>query len=140
MNKIFILKIMRKPVLSFLFALLFYSGLSAQYESAIKSAIINLDFYEEEICATANRFKQNPREVMAVVFPEMIRYNLVKDFFETSALELIYANLGSREVDFSIGIFQMKPSFIEKLEDIIIQNPAVFSEYLFVAKYDVSDE
>ena len=77
MNKIFILKIMRKPVLSFLFALLFYSGLSAQYESAIKSAIINLDFYEEEICATANRFKQNPREVMAVVFPPMIRYNLV---------------------------------------------------------------
>ena len=57
--------------------------------------------------------------VISTIFPELIRYSIFKDFFETKALELVYIELGSEYADFSIGRFQMKPSFIEKMEDFV---------------------
>ncbi|WP_448520231.1 hypothetical protein [Rhodoflexus sp.] len=53
---------------------------------------------------------------LAAAFPEMVRYNELSNLLETTALELLYVKKGSRAVDFSIGQFQMKPSFIEQLE------------------------
>lgn len=52
----------------------------------------------------------------AIVFPEIVRYSDIKDFFETKTLELLYVNGGEMYANFSIGRFQMKPSFIETLE------------------------
>lgn len=67
------------------------------------------------------------REGMAVVFPELIRYNLLRDLLETQALELFYVDEGSAAVDFSIGHFQMKPSFVEQLEAYVRQHPDLSS-------------
>jgi hypothetical protein len=53
---------------------------------------------------------------LAIVFPELIRYNTIKDLFETKALEMVYVNHGLKSIDFSIGHFQMKPSFAEAIE------------------------
>lgn len=53
---------------------------------------------------------------LAAAFPELVRYNELSNFVETAALELLYVRQGSRAVDFSIGHFQMKPSFVERLE------------------------
>ncbi len=55
-------------------------------------------------------------EMAAVVFPELVRYSLVRDLLETKVLELGYVQYGADYVDFSIGRFQMKPSFVEELE------------------------
>lgn len=55
---------------------------------------------------------------IAAAFPELVRYNELSDFIETTALELLYVQQGSRAVDFSIGHFQMKPSFLEQLEKL----------------------
>lgn len=52
----------------------------------------------------------------AIAFPEMTRYNMVKDLVETKTLEAAYIKGGVEAADFSIGCFQMKPSFIEYLE------------------------
>ncbi len=54
--------------------------------------------------------------VLAAAFPELVRYNELSDFIETTALGLLYVQQGSRAVDFSIGHFQMKPSFVEQPE------------------------
>jgi hypothetical protein len=59
---------------------------------------------------------------IVVVFPEMLRYTLWRDMLETKALELLYVQGGSKAADFSIGWFQMKPSFAEKIEQNIIIN------------------
>ncbi len=56
--------------------------------------------------------------VMAVAFPELLRYRMFKDLLETRALELIYVNYGKEAADFSIGPLQMKPSFAEKIERV----------------------
>jgi len=58
-----------------------------------------------------------PSEIlMAIVFPEIIRYNTVYDFIESTSLSLLYAGQGRKYADFSIGMFQMKPSFAEQIE------------------------
>lgn len=52
----------------------------------------------------------------AVVFPELIRYSALKDAVETASVSALYLNKGAQACDFSIGTFQMKPSFVEELE------------------------
>jgi hypothetical protein len=50
----------------------------------------------------------------AVVFPELSRYSYIRDAAETSMLELFYIMNGAG--NFSIGKFQMKPSFAAMIE------------------------
>src|SRR5258706_2032262 len=57
-----------------------------------------------------------PKEVKAVIFPELIRYNAIQDKIETFALESLYIQYGKDYANFSIGQFQLKPSFAETIE------------------------
>lgn len=52
----------------------------------------------------------------AVIFPELIRYAMFQDKIETGAVKSLYVSKGTGGCDFSIGRFQMKPSFAEELE------------------------
>lgn len=72
----------------------------------------------KEICA---QYEVNPLEIMSVVFPELIRYNALVDFFEAGALEVAYIKGGTQAADFSIGHFQIKPSFAESIERTVRQ-------------------
>jgi hypothetical protein len=60
---------------------------------------------------------------LAIVFPEMIRWSAFNDFIETAAVEQLYVRQGKAVADFSIGHFQMKPSFIEDLEQYVSEHP-----------------
>ena len=79
-----------------------------------------------------DKHKVDAEIIIPVLFPERIRYSIVRDYFETVFLETIYADLGSEYVDFSIGDFQMKPSFIEKLELFIENSEMLSSKYTFL--------
>jgi hypothetical protein len=50
---------------------------------------------------------------VAIIFPELIRYSALRDKMETAMLKTLYVNLGEDYANFSIGEFQMKPSFAE---------------------------
>ena len=52
---------------------------------------------------------------VAVVFPELVRYSALRDKMEITLLKALYINLGDDYANFSIGQFQMKPSFAEAL-------------------------
>ena len=60
-------------------------------------------------------FDIDPFMAEAVAWPEMERYSRLKDFMETTANYGTYVTTGGGP-DFSIGIFQMKPSFVEAME------------------------
>ena len=62
------------------------------------------------ICKTESKFMQS------IVFPELMRYNSLKDGIEAESLRTLYVQLGKDYANFSIGIFQMKPSFAELVE------------------------
>ena len=52
---------------------------------------------------------------VAVVFPELIKYSALQDKMEITLLKALYINLGEDYANFSIGQFQMKPSFAESI-------------------------
>lgn len=53
---------------------------------------------------------------LAVVFPEIIRWSYLEDRLQIRALKVLYVQYGRKYANFSVGHFQMKPSFIEQLE------------------------
>jgi hypothetical protein len=54
---------------------------------------------------------------IAVVFPELVRYSALRDKMEITLLKTLYRNLGDDYADFSVGVFQVKPSFAEKIRE-----------------------
>ncbi len=54
-------------------------------------------------------------EAVAVIFPELVRYSAIRDKMEITLLKTLYRNLGDDYADFSVGVFQIKPSFAEKI-------------------------
>jgi hypothetical protein len=57
-------------------------------------------------------------EAVAVIFPELVRYSAIRDKMEITLLKTLYRNLGDDYADFSIGVFQVKPSFAEKIRSL----------------------
>ncbi len=57
-----------------------------------------------------------PAFMQAIVFPEVMRYNTLKDGIEAESLRTLYVQFGKEYANFSIGLFQMKPSFAEEVE------------------------
>lgn len=54
-------------------------------------------------------------EAVAIIFPELIRYSSLRDKMEITLLKTLYIYHGDDYADFSIGQFQMKPSFAESV-------------------------
>lgn len=80
------------------------------------------DWVKAEQYVTANRHWMEPvlkdnnipyRLAIAVIFPELVRYSALRDRMETTLLKALYVNLGEEYANFSIGRFQIKPSFAE---------------------------
>lgn len=99
--------------------------------------------HKAEIEKKANEYKLPANELTAIVFPELIRYSTFQNFFETKALEYVYVQKGSAVADFSIGHFQMKPSFVEALELTITENVTLneqFGHLLISTSYTISEQ
>jgi hypothetical protein len=110
------------------------------FESEIKASLDVLKKQKRIINEIKNTSSAPNDEALAIVFPEMIRWSAFKDFIETTALETMYVSNGKSTVDFSIGYFQMKPSFIEDLENYIAQHPSVQSLDFIVLKDKTAKE
>ncbi len=68
-----------------------------------------------KLCAKDIAFMQS------IVFPEVMRYNSLKDDIETESLKTLYVQFGQEYANFSIGIFQMKPTFAVQVETKAMQ-------------------
>lgn len=67
------------------------------------------------------------KAIYSVVAPEVSQYNAVTDIFEVKALEKKYVKDGS--CNYSIGYFQMKPTFVESLEKEVFNNASLRKKY-----------
>lgn len=127
-----------------LIVILSFSGSSftipGQFNQDIFDAIHILNQEHETIDRLSGQYGCNTLEVISIVFPEIIRYSRFKDFFETKALEQLYVQNGSSSADFSIGFFQMKPSFVEDLEYHVQQLPGLKTDFQEVVNYQVTSE
>ncbi len=67
------------------------------------------------VCQTDAVFLQS------IVFPEVMRFNNIKDGIEAESLRTLYVQFGEEYANFSIGLFQMKPTFAQQVETKIKQ-------------------
>ena len=67
--------------------------------------------------------------LFAVVAPEFTQYSYLSNKLETYSLKVFYVQNGTAYSNFSIGLFQMKPSFIESLENYITADTILKKEY-----------
>ena len=73
---------------------------------------------------------------MAIIFPELIRYSALRDKMETTLLKTLYVNLGEDYANFSIGEFQMKPSFAEKIRSQLNSNNRGKNAFRKIEEFD----
>jgi hypothetical protein len=112
-----------KPGILFLIFLLLVSSAKAQNTEKYED-IFGDDYNEARIfiisrpwiADSLQSLGVNSCNALSIVFPELIRYSSIKDKIETQSLKSLYVSYGKEYSDFSIGHFQMKPSFAENLE------------------------
>jgi hypothetical protein len=68
------------------------------------------------ISASLHLPPQETRIALAIVFPEVIRFKALEDRIQVRALKVLYVQYGRKYADFSVGYFQMKPTFAEHIE------------------------
>ena len=96
-----------------------------------------LDFYKTNrklFDEAATRCQSSPEFLFSIVAPEVANYSSLADKFETATVEQFYVELGNQYANFSIGAFQMKPSFVEQLEQLAI----TYNCFKFIAYYKVN--
>ena len=71
--------------------------------------------------------------ILSIGLPEACRYSSISDQIEYSALSYFSLN-DSSCFDFSIGEFQMKPSFAKRIESLALKHPAL-SDFRSVFNY-----
>jgi hypothetical protein len=106
-----------------LFIFLFHSASAfsqtADYRDVFGENWNKADQYEKEnrswVKPILDKFHVPYGLAMAVVYPELIRYSSLRDKIETGLLKTLYVNMGDEYSDFSVGEYQMKPSFVEKV-------------------------
>lgn len=92
------------------------SRFERQFQSEITWANQFLLKNKKKINHYCSEYQIQSKLFCSIIFPELIRYRELQNFFETKSLELSYLQNGLNQIDFSIGYFQIKPSFAEKME------------------------
>lgn len=134
-------KIFISLIMSFL-ALFSKAQAPLEYEKAYKESYQNALLFlktNQKIFKTQLFDNQvDIHTIVPAVFPEMVRFSEIQNMMETASLELLYVNYGQKYADFSIGRFQMKPSFIEQIERYVIDNQLI--NFLELSKFPQTEE
>jgi hypothetical protein len=83
-----------------------------------KKALTFLEHNDHWIKPLLKKYNIPYTEAVAVIFPELVRYSALRDKMEITLLKTLYRNLGDDYADFSVGAFQVKPSFAEKIREL----------------------
>jgi hypothetical protein len=92
---------------------------AGDYRAIFGDKFVEAENYLRENPWIAEGLQLPPEETslaLAVVFPEIIRYSYLQDKIQVRALKVLYVQYGRKYANFSVGHFQMKPSFTEQLE------------------------
>lgn len=98
---------------------------AADFDKTFGSKAIEADkklkILQEQFKECALFCREEPVFLQSIVFPEVMRFNQLKDDIETESLRTLYVQFGEEYANFSIGLFQMKPSFAAEVEEKVKQ-------------------
>ena len=90
------------------------------YPAECRAALSFWMTHKSEFEAAAGKAGVPAVFLFAIVAPEISQYGSLTDKAQTYALKTLYVQKGKHFADFSIGRFQMKPSFVEQLEVYVL--------------------
>lgn len=108
-----------------------------RYDAECQLALSFWVSHEAEFKAIGSKAGVSARFLFALVAPEISQFGYLSDRAQTYILKVMYVQRGKAYADFSIGRFQMKPSFIERLEQCLRTESTLctlFPEVLFTAE------
>ncbi len=109
-----------KTLLSASLLLLARLAVSEDFQKALGGRyLVALEYVKtrgDSWCRQLESLGADPRTLVPVIFPELLKYSLFRNEVESLGLAVLYVTGGMERGGFSIGRFQMKPSFIEALE------------------------
>ena len=108
-----------------------------RYDAECQLALSFWVSHEAEFKAIGSKAGVSARFLFALVAPEISQFGYLSDRAQTYILKVMYVQRGKAYADFSIGRFQMKPSFIERLEQCLRAESTLctlFPEVLFTAE------
>lgn len=76
--------------------------------------------------------KINPALAYGIVFPGLVRYSALRDIMEAGAFRALYVQRGRKYDHYTVGRFQMKPSFAELVERTVSRQK--LTQYTFDLK------
>ncbi|MFN5416235.1 MAG: hypothetical protein ACK5B9_04200 [Flavobacteriia bacterium] len=104
---------------------------------SFRNSVTGLDFdfaesycskIEKQVRVIAKQYDLKSSELIPIIYPECSRFSVLSNVFESDILSYYYVQNGRKGADFSVGYFQMKPSFLEDLEEIITKD-SNFTQY-----------
>lgn len=109
---------------------IFYSTISffGCFPKEANNAISFIEENKTTIQQSLNALSSDEQLIaLSIVAPEISQFSSVLDFVELRTLYILYLNTG--QSDFSVGYFQMKPSYIETLEKQIKHSKHLHYKY-----------
>lgn len=93
---------------------------------------------EKQVGLIGRQYALESKELIPVIYPECSRFSKVSNVFESNLLSYYYVQDGCQGADFSVGYFQMKPSFMEEMERIVATD-SNFINFRDKFKYEAGD-
>lgn len=104
--------------------LTYFNAFAEESQQVIESYKANKDI----ISANLNGLTSAERAMaLSIVAPEYSQFSKLSDFVELRTLYVMYLNAGVS--DFSVGPFQMKPSFVEDMEAYVRADGTLLDRY-----------
>jgi hypothetical protein len=100
-----------------------------EYEKEYQKAKAFFTEHKSKLEAAAQTCNLSAMFLFAIVAPELTQFSYLSNKIETYSLKVFYVQNGKAYSDFSIGVFQMKPSFIEAMENYINSDASLKSKY-----------
>jgi hypothetical protein len=107
---------------------------NVDFQSEFKSAMNFYKNHEKKFSKKESSTGLTSKFLFCIVAPEVSQHNSIVNDIQLYSMKLLYVQNGTKYGDFSLGIFQMKPSFVEDLEVYVSKNSKLkkaFSKILF---------
>jgi len=113
----------------FLPAFCFAQSYSALYPKECEATKQFFTEHKQEFETAGKNADLSAEFLFAIVAPEFSQFSYLSNKLETYSLKVMYVQGGTAYSNFSIGFFQMKPSFIENLENYVSADTALKNRY-----------
>ena len=100
-----------------------------QFPKECSNAIAFYTRHQSLFETAAQQVGLKPQMLFAIVAPEITQYGYLSNTLETYSLKVLYVQNGKTYADFSVGYFQMKPSFVEQLEQFAAEDTILKAKY-----------